>query len=177
MNNVKRLYRSEKEQMLAGVCAGLAEYFEIDPTIVRIIFIILLFTPFNGGILYILLWMVIPLESAVKSGKAHGDAMRDNLEDLKLKTKSAFEKARHEAENFGKQAHHGASNVAEQARDTAEDVRDVAAEKVEEARHTAENVRTSVEENVAKVRDAAETKIDELRGQAEEKKADLEDQA
>lgn len=157
MNNVKRLYRSEKEQMIAGVCAGLAEYFEVDPTIVRIIFIILLFTPFNGGILYILLWMVIPQESAVKSGKAHGDAMRDNFEDLKGKTKSAFEKARHEAENFGKQAQTTATDTAENVSEAAHDARETVEKKVEE------------------VRAAAEEKINDLRDQAEEKKNDIED--
>ena len=39
-NNVKRLYRSRNDRMIAGVCAGLAEYLDIDPTIVRLLFVL-----------------------------------------------------------------------------------------------------------------------------------------
>ncbi|MDD5617896.1 MAG: PspC domain-containing protein [Candidatus Omnitrophica bacterium] len=59
---VKRLYRSIKDRKIAGVCAGLAEYFEIDPAIVRIIF---LFSALIWGasiILYIIFWICIPNE-------------------------------------------------------------------------------------------------------------------
>ncbi len=38
--NMKRLYRSRNERMIAGVCAGLAEYLDIDPTIVRLLFVL-----------------------------------------------------------------------------------------------------------------------------------------
>jgi phage shock protein PspC (stress-responsive transcriptional regulator) len=39
-NNVKRLYRSRNDRMIAGVCAGLADYLDIDPTIVRLLFVL-----------------------------------------------------------------------------------------------------------------------------------------
>lgn len=39
-NNVKRLYRSRNDRMISGVCAGLAEYIDIDPTIVRLLFVL-----------------------------------------------------------------------------------------------------------------------------------------
>ena len=39
-NNVKRLYRSRNDRMIAGVCAGLADYLDIDPTIVRLMFVL-----------------------------------------------------------------------------------------------------------------------------------------
>jgi phage shock protein C len=39
--DVKRLYRSRNDKMLAGVCGGLAEYFGIDPTIIRLLFVLL----------------------------------------------------------------------------------------------------------------------------------------
>ena len=42
----KKLYRSRKNKKIAGVCGGLAEYFNIDPTILRIVFVILTFTTF-----------------------------------------------------------------------------------------------------------------------------------
>ena len=60
---MKKLYRSQKDMKIAGVCAGLAEYFNIDPTIVRIIFIILLLPGgFPGLIPYLILWAIVPLQ-------------------------------------------------------------------------------------------------------------------
>jgi len=57
----KRLYRSRKERMIAGVCGGLAQYFEVDPVIVRIIALVLLFAG-PGFPVYIILWLIIPNE-------------------------------------------------------------------------------------------------------------------
>ena len=61
-DNPKKLYRSKKNRMIAGVCAGLAEYFNIDPTVVRLIYILLtIFTaiaPFV--IIYLIMWIIIP---------------------------------------------------------------------------------------------------------------------
>lgn len=61
MNEPKKLFRSRHNRMLAGVCGGLAEYFNIDPTMMRVITIILIVTPFiPAGIIYALLWLLIP---------------------------------------------------------------------------------------------------------------------
>lgn len=57
----KKLYRSSTNKMLGGVCAGLGEYFDVDPTIVRIISVIFLFA--SGGVAflaYIVGWIIIP---------------------------------------------------------------------------------------------------------------------
>ena len=58
----KRLFRSKKESMLAGVCGGIAEYFDLDPTLVRIAYIVLSLASaaFPGLLVYIILWIVIP---------------------------------------------------------------------------------------------------------------------
>lgn len=58
--NVKRLYRSSKERMLGGVCGGLGEYFGIDPTLVRLIYIVLTFLLPFFILIYLVLWLVIP---------------------------------------------------------------------------------------------------------------------
>lgn len=56
----KKLMRSN-ERILAGVCAGLAEYFDFDPTLVRVAYAFLtFFTAFSGVLLYIVLWIVMP---------------------------------------------------------------------------------------------------------------------
>lgn len=57
----KRLTRSVNDRIFAGVCGGLAEYFDFDPVLVRIAYAFLtLFTAFSGLIFYIVLWIVMP---------------------------------------------------------------------------------------------------------------------
>lgn len=58
---MKRLYRSKTDRKIAGVCGGLAEYFNIDPTVVRVIAVLLLLPGgFPGLIPYLILWVVVP---------------------------------------------------------------------------------------------------------------------
>jgi len=65
----KRLYRSRDEKWLAGVCGGLAEYFEIDPVVVRAIFAVLLVLG-PGALIYLALWIVVPLAPAPPQASA-----------------------------------------------------------------------------------------------------------
>ena len=60
MNEPKKLYRSSTNRMLGGVCAGLAEYFNLDPTLVRVIAVVLFFTPLPAFIAYLVIWALIP---------------------------------------------------------------------------------------------------------------------
>lgn len=58
----KRLYRSRKEKVIAGVCGGIAEYFNIDPTFVRLIFIVFCFLGLGLSlIVYLIAWAIIPV--------------------------------------------------------------------------------------------------------------------
>lgn len=61
MNN-KRLYRSSRDKKIFGVCAGIAEYFNIDPTVVRLIYaVVSVFTSgFPGLLLYLILAFIMP---------------------------------------------------------------------------------------------------------------------
>ncbi len=63
MDGSKRLYRSKSEKMIAGVCGGLASYFGIDPTLVRLVFVLLLFAPPSGLLIYLIMWLIMPLEA------------------------------------------------------------------------------------------------------------------
>lgn len=77
---MKRLYRSESDRQIAGVAAGIAEYFKVDPTLIRILFLILLFTGGPGLIVYMILWIAVPEESAI-----YGDVRKrkhDNYIDV-----------------------------------------------------------------------------------------------
>lgn len=59
---MRRVYRSRTDKKIAGVCGGLAKYFDIDPVIVRLFWILFFFLGGAGIILYIIAWIVIPLE-------------------------------------------------------------------------------------------------------------------
>ena len=58
----KKLYRSRENRMIAGVCGGLGEYFEIDPTLVRLALVFLALWWGGGILLYLLAWFIIPEE-------------------------------------------------------------------------------------------------------------------
>jgi len=59
----KQLMRSGRDQKIAGVCAGVANYFDIDPTIVRVIWGVLAFCYGAGIVAYIILWIIAPVAS------------------------------------------------------------------------------------------------------------------
>lgn len=62
MSEVKRLYRSRTNRWLAGVCGGLGQYLGLDPTLIRVLFVLLALIVGGGFLLYVLLWIIIPLE-------------------------------------------------------------------------------------------------------------------
>lgn len=59
-SKTKKLYRSEKNKVIAGVCGGIGEYLNIDPVIVRIIWVFLTLAYGAGILAYILAWIIIP---------------------------------------------------------------------------------------------------------------------
>ena len=56
----KKLYRKTGDKVIAGVCAGLGDYFEIDPVIMRVLFVAAFFMGSMGFWLYIILWIIVP---------------------------------------------------------------------------------------------------------------------
>lgn len=64
MGNYKRLKRSTTDVWLGGVCGGIAEYFDIDPTLVRIGYVVLSLgsAAFPGLLIYLILWTIMPKE-------------------------------------------------------------------------------------------------------------------
>ena len=55
---MKRLYRNSKEGKIGGVCAGLGDYFNLDPVIIRLAFLLLIFA--GGIIAYLVAWIIVP---------------------------------------------------------------------------------------------------------------------
>ncbi|MFO7526001.1 MAG: PspC domain-containing protein [Ignavibacteriaceae bacterium] len=83
----KKLYRSNTDKMIGGVSGGIAEYFEIDPTIVRILFVLAVFFGGGGLIAYIILWIIVPEKPYVFPGTQQ--------------TQSEFNQHHHESETKG----------------------------------------------------------------------------
>lgn len=84
----RELYRSKKDKMLGGVCGGLAEYFEISSTLVRLICLGLILIEGIGILLYIIAWIIIPEEpetsdeniyESEKNFNKHKHSERNNL--------------------------------------------------------------------------------------------------
>jgi len=79
----KQLYRSKTDRVLGGVSGGLADYFEVDSTLIRIIFIILFFSGGAGLLLYLVLWLIIPSRPGKKI--AEEDTIKENVEEIKTR--------------------------------------------------------------------------------------------
>jgi phage shock protein C len=60
-NQPQRLYRSGSNKVIAGVCGGIAEYFKIDPVIIRLIWVLLVLGYGFGVLAYLIAWLIIPL--------------------------------------------------------------------------------------------------------------------
>ena len=56
----RKLYRSETQRMVAGVCGGLAEYFNLDVTVMRVLFLILSVFGGSGSVIYVVMWIIVP---------------------------------------------------------------------------------------------------------------------
>lgn len=83
ITNQKKLQRSSTDALLAGVAGGLGEYFEIDPTLIRLAFVLITLFGGSGIIAYLVLWLVIP-----KNGNKTDDyeeTIKVNADEIKQK--------------------------------------------------------------------------------------------
>ena len=91
-----RLSRSETNRVLGGVAAGIAEYVHIDPTVIRIIFILLGLFGGSGLLLYLALWIVMPSASSLQ---VTTDPVRENITEIHGKTQQLVASLRNSKEN------------------------------------------------------------------------------
>ncbi|MBT8380394.1 MAG: PspC domain-containing protein [Ignavibacteria bacterium] len=76
-----KLYRSTSDKMLGGVSGGLAEYFDIDSTIVRVLFVVLTLVGGGGILAYIILWIVVPEKPYQIPNMTGNDSSNDNNDE------------------------------------------------------------------------------------------------
>ena len=58
----RRLYRSRGERIVGGVCGGLAAYFDVDPSVIRLVFLLAALLGGHGILVYLALWIIMPPE-------------------------------------------------------------------------------------------------------------------
>jgi phage shock protein C len=111
----KRLYRSIKDPKIAGVCSGIAEYFNIDPVLIRILFVFLLFFGMLGFFLYIALAIIIPKEP-INNEIEDGTVGQESTEQRN--TKKDFEEM---GKNFGASMEDAGKNFGAKMEDLGKD--------------------------------------------------------
>lgn len=80
----KKLYRNKKDRVIAGVCSGVGDYFEIDPVIIRIVWLLLIFTGGIGLLAYILAWIIVPARSNSESYSEAEKTKQDSNKDSQV---------------------------------------------------------------------------------------------
>ncbi len=95
-----KLYRSESDRMIAGVCGGIAAYFDIDASLVRLGFIAIILLGGSGLLAYLILWLILPSES--DKSKEMEDIMKKNSEELKTTAESAAKEIKDTANKSSK---------------------------------------------------------------------------
>ncbi|GAF83575.1 unnamed protein product, partial [marine sediment metagenome] len=83
-----KLYRSKKDCVIGGVCGGIAEYFDIDPTLVRLLAVLIFFFGGSGLIAYIIGWIIIP-----QNPNGNTEENSENKGEIEGKTKKGADKA------------------------------------------------------------------------------------
>ena len=89
----KRMFRDPDNRILGGVCSGLGAYFDLDPWIFRIIFIVIGFFFLSGLIIYLILWVAIP-EALTAAQKLEMRGEPINIENIKNAVRNEFENVR-----------------------------------------------------------------------------------
>ena len=83
----KRLYRSQKNSVIAGVCGGLAEYFNVEPVLIRGLFVVAILAGGGGVLVYIVLWIITPLEAGLFTKSVENEeSMNEESNEEKFKT-------------------------------------------------------------------------------------------
>lgn len=94
--DLRRITRSRNERVVAGVAGGLGAFFNIDPMFVRLAFLVLAFINGIGGVLYLVLWLIVPNEDSLTQGRTTvqeaADEMRIFVENLVNQIRSAFQR-------------------------------------------------------------------------------------
>lgn len=105
----KKLYRSKTDKIFAGVCGGLADYFDIDATIIRLLFILIVAFGGSGLIVYSLLWLIMP-KSPSEPAIITEEKVKEVAQEIKDKAEEFRENIRQEEPQHKTRSHNHDSN-------------------------------------------------------------------
>ncbi|MGE5380066.1 MAG: PspC domain-containing protein [Methylocystaceae bacterium] len=94
---MKQLRRSKNNQMIAGVAGGLAEYFDIDVALVRLVWVLAVLAAGTGILAYIILWIVLPEEISNQSTETAGDWIENNSANDQMEDNSSHQRRQRNA--------------------------------------------------------------------------------
>lgn len=97
--NSKRLYRDPDNRILGGVCSGIANYLNIDPIIIRILFLVLMFAYGVIGIIYIVLWALLPA-AYTTAQKLDMRGEKFNISDIEKNVRKEYENVKDNLKNI-----------------------------------------------------------------------------
>lgn len=90
---MKRLYRDKSDVRIAGVCSGIGKYLDVDPTAIRLAFVLLFFIGGGGLWIYLILWIIMPFEPTQKQNIVEVEPQKKAPEPKKIaQPKQAIEK-------------------------------------------------------------------------------------
>ena len=92
----KKIYRKTDDCVVAGVCSGLADYFEIDETLVRVIFVLLFIGGGSGLLIYLVLWLVIPRDGQEDKKVNWEENVKEFTQDVGKKAKTVAKEIKKE---------------------------------------------------------------------------------
>lgn len=99
----KKLYRSCRDKILGGVAGGLGEYFDVDPTLIRLVFALAFLSGF-GFLGYLLAWIIIPVDPSCTEHKTGAEEIKEHAErvaeDIRAASKDTGKAARRHREDF-----------------------------------------------------------------------------
>jgi phage shock protein PspC (stress-responsive transcriptional regulator) len=82
-----KLYRSETDKIIGGVCGGLGEYLGIDSTVVRLVFVLLGLASGSGLLMYFILWIIMPTETTIDWEAS--EVAKEGVKEVKKNVKNA----------------------------------------------------------------------------------------
>ncbi len=89
---IKQLTRSQRDRVIAGVAGGLGEYFDIDPTLIRMVFILITIFGGSGVIIYLALWLIIPpyRQARFSENGLEGDIQKVRDKTMRIRNEIRF---------------------------------------------------------------------------------------
>ena len=106
----KKFYRSRTDKVLAGVCGGLAEYFNTDPILVRLLFLALIIVAGGGVLAYIIIWIITP-EKPLDLSQFQSSSTMENKQSSNEEPQSSQEKSKNDPFNYPPRRHRDRGNL------------------------------------------------------------------